>query len=175
MFMKQNDLLVVIGVAVIVLIAAGIFIAYPSQKSPYSPSQISDSPAGTREAAPAITASDSVAAADIPPKISREQATVLVREDYSEYTYSIARISLTDQYVRKPLYVVELAPVTGSIAERNETVFIDATTGDYYNPAQENAKISIERTKDLAREAFPQLSPDRIRMKFSDGSQYVRG
>lgn len=129
----------------------------------------------TREAAPAITTSDSVAVSDIPPKISREQATALVREDYSEYTYSIAHISLTDQYARKPLYVVELAPVTGSIAERNETVFIDATTGDYYNPAQENAKISIERAKDLASEAFPQLSPDRIRVKFSDGSQYVRG
>ena len=173
--MKQNDLLVVIGVAVIVLIAAGIFIVYPSLKNQYSPSQISDSPAGTREATPAITTSDSVAVSDIPPKISREQATALVREDYSEYTYSIAHISLTDQYARKPLYVVELAPVTGSIAERNETVFIDATTGDYYNPAQENAKISIERAKDLASEAFPQLSPDRIRMKFSDGSQYVRG
>lgn len=33
MFMKQNDLLVVIGVAVIVLIAAGIFIVYPSKRA----------------------------------------------------------------------------------------------------------------------------------------------
>ncbi|OPY37955.1 MAG: Peptidase propeptide and YPEB domain protein [Methanoregula sp. PtaU1.Bin051] len=173
--MRDRELVIASAAAAVVLIAAGIFIVYPLMVSPYSRSETGNISAGTTGTTPEITVSGTTTPSDILPKISLKQVTALVREDYSEYQYSIAGISLTGQYAGKPLYVVELIPVGDSVAERNETIFIDATTGDYYNPAQENAEISIEQAKDLARASFPQLSPDRVKMKFSDGSQYARG
>jgi len=173
--MKQILFLVIIGAAVLILIAAGVFIVYPSL-SPDAPYPVRSNPVGTGVSPSAISVSDTrTVIPSLIPKMSPEQATALVREDYYEQAYSVTRIALTDNYAKTPLYVIDLAPVEGTVAKRNETVFIDATTGDYYNPAQESAKISIEQVKDFARKAFPQLSPDRVKVRFSDGSQYVLG
>ncbi|MFA4860837.1 hypothetical protein [Methanoregula sp.] len=164
-----------LGMALIVLIETGVFIVYPSL-SPYTSTPVSGNPAETGTTIPVITASDTrPMVSSLPPEISQEQAITLVREDYYRPAYSVARIALTDRYAKTPLYEIDLAPVEGLVAEQNETVFIDATTGDYYSPAQESARISVEQAKEFARNAFPHLSPDRVKIRFSDGSQYALG
>jgi len=171
----RRDLVIITIATALILIAAGILGMNPSRESPATFSPDVASVVETRETVPGTTVHAQGTAPDIATEISREQVIGIVNGEYSAFTYSIASIRLADQYAKKPLYVIELVPVKGSTAERNETVFIDATTGDYYSPAQENAKISVERAKKLVREAFPQLAPDRIQMKFSDGLQYERG
>jgi hypothetical protein len=176
---RQKDLIIFAITTVFALVAASIFLILPLMKN----TSLSSPPIGDssviRDVVPPKTASNTVKATtttgNTSPGISREAAIELVRRDYSEHTYSISRIELTDQYQKKPLYIIELVPDASLRSTRNETVFIDAMTGDYYNPGQEDAKISIEKAKDLARGAFPQLTPDRVRMTFSDGSQYLRG
>ena len=164
-----------LGMALIVLIETGVFIVYPSL-SPYTSTPVSGNPAGTGTTLPVIPAPDTrPMVSSLPPEISPEQAITLVWEDYYRPAYSVASIALTDRYAKTPLYEIDLAHVEGSVAEKNETVFIDATTGDYYSPAQESARISVEQAKGFARNAFPHLSPDRVKIRFSDGSEYALG
>ncbi|MCK9579996.1 MAG: PepSY domain-containing protein [Methanoregula sp.] len=177
--MRQKDLIAFAITTVFVLVAASIFLILPLMKNTSLSSPPINESSVIRDVGPSKTASNTVMATTTTenpsPSISREEAITLVRDDYSEHTHSITRIELTDHYKKKPLYIIELVPDASMQSTRNETVFIDAMTGDYYNPAQEDAKISIEKAKDLARSAFPQLTPDRVRMTFSDGSQYLRG
>ena len=170
---STRDCIVVTGLAVLVLAAAGIFLVVPSLDLPASPG--GDGPDGAGGPAAGMPVQDNAAAAEMLPLLSQEEAEALVREDYPGSLYSVTGISLTGEYPAGPVYVFGLAPREGLAGERNETVFIDATTGDYYNPAQENAGIAAGRAKELAREAFPAVPADRVKIRFSDGSQYVRG
>ncbi len=55
------------------------------------------------------------------------------------------------------------------------TVFTAESAGNYSSPVgKKDANITIEQADDFARKAFPQYSPDRVDMEFSNGSQYVR-
>ena len=174
--MEQNTSAVVIAVAVLVIIAAGIIImtvqkmpdsglTAPSESDvhldvPVSITSLMDTPS---KPGPAI------------PDISEEEATVRLREEYPEWLYTLVRISLTEQSTGKLLYECIMVPAKDSIFENNETVFIDAATGDLYSPSQEKAGISIEQAKEFARQAFSEWAVDRVRMKFNDGSNYDRG
>jgi hypothetical protein len=110
--------------------------------------------------------------------ISRQQAQALLDEwEMDEgviHGYFVAGVSLTDRYPGKILYEFSLVPDNTSIRETNATLFIDAETGDPYNPLQDKAGITIEQAKAKARGAFPELSADRVRIRFNDGSQYMR-
>jgi len=58
----------------------------------------------------------------------------------------------------------------------NMTVFTALSEENYSTPARnKDPGITIEQAKGLVKKAFPQYSPDRIGMEFSDGSQSIRG
>jgi len=105
--------------------------------------------------------------------ISQQQAQALLDEG-EIHGYSIAGITLSDRYPGKILYEFSLVPDNTSIRKTNATLFIDAETGDPYNPLQDKAGITIEQAKAKAREAFPEFTADNVRMRFNDGSQYMR-
>jgi hypothetical protein len=172
--MKQTIFwLITMGIIVIAL-AAGVFL-YDSQNPGSSPLLGYNSSSGS-SSIPAVADVNSTQVTAISPEFSHDQATALVNEEYDSYQYSIASINLTSRYSGKLLYQIDLtrAPGSGSSFSQNKTVFIDAITGDYYTPAQETAKISIDQAKSQARNAFPGLLSDRIKMIYLDGTQYER-
>jgi hypothetical protein len=174
--MEQKSPAVVIAVAVLVIIAAGIIIL-TVQKMPDS-GLTAPSESGVNADVPVSITTVMVKPATprpATPDISEEEATVRLREDYPEWLYTLERISLTDRYAGKILYECALVPAKDSIYEKNETFFIDAATGDLYSPSQETAGITIEHAKQFARQAFSEWTADRVRMKFHDGSNYNRG
>ena len=107
-------------------------------------------------------------------KITRDVATTRMQEEYPFWMYTIDDINLTDRYSGKTLYEFAMVPAESSLYEKNTTVFIDAETGDLYSPLQEKAGISIKQAKLHARQAFPAWTIDRVRIKYVDGTQYVR-
>ena len=54
------------------------------------------------------------------------------------------------------------------------SVFIDARTGDFFTPGQENAKITADRAKYLVTEAFPLLHPERVRVRYNNSPDSAR-
>jgi hypothetical protein len=171
--MNQKNPSIIIGAAVIILIAAAILI---TSQPPGSGTLLQWGIA----TAPAVTTTEPAPVANgttVPrqsPEITEEQATALVREEYWDHEYSITRTSLTDRYTGKILYEFELTPTIGSVAGRNQTVYIDASTGDFYVPSQERAGISAQQAKTLARQAFPHLTPDRVKVRYNNGTQYIQ-
>ncbi|MDD1689751.1 MAG: hypothetical protein LUQ66_03735 [Methanoregula sp.] len=107
-------------------------------------------------------------------KITRDEATARMQEEYPSSMYTIDHSNLTDRYSGKTLYEFAIVPAESSRYEKNTTVFIDAETGDLYSPLQETAGITIEQAKLRARQAFPAWTIDRVRIKYIDGTQYVR-
>ncbi|MDD4136352.1 MAG: hypothetical protein PHT99_00465 [Methanoregula sp.] len=107
-------------------------------------------------------------------KITRDEATTRMQEEYPSGMYTIYHINLTDRYSGKTLYEFTMVPAESSIYEKNTTFFVDAETGDLYSLLQENAGITIEQAKLHARQAFPTWTIDRVRIKYVDGTQYIR-
>lgn len=110
----------------------------------------------------------------LPVAITKDEAAARVQEEYPSWMYTIDHVNLTDRYSGKTLYEFAMVPAESSLYETNITVFIDAETGDLYSPLQEKAGISIEQAKLRARQAFPAWTIDRVRIKYIDGTQYVR-
>lgn len=108
------------------------------------------------------------------PAVSEKEAIVRLQEEYPESLYTLSKITLTDRYPGKLLYECAMVPSKGSMYEKNATFYIDSATGDLYNPLQENAGITVEQAKEYAKAAFPRWQPDRVRIKFNDGSTNTR-
>jgi hypothetical protein len=174
--MKPKTPVLMIAAVVLVLVASSIIIV--CLQTP--PVTSMDIPSGAGVPVVAIvpaTVETGIPATQktVTPTISEEEATARLQEEYPLSQYSVNGVALNDHYSGKVLYEFTLVPAKDSIYEKNETIFIDVLTGDLYNPLQENAGITIEQAKDLAQQAFPAWNPDRVRMRFHDGSNYVRG
>jgi len=66
-------------------------------------------------------------------------------------------------------------PDTDGFTYYNTTVFTAVSAGNYSVPmGKTDPGITTEQAKDFARKAFPQYSPDRIDMEFSNGSPNTR-
>lgn len=165
-----------IALTVVVIALAASVILYSSSQTMRSPIPSEHNASEISSPVPSITMENSTLGMGITPELSPEQATTLVYEDYDPYLYTVANVVLTSRYSEKLLYQIDLIPAPGSESSltQNKTVLVDAITGDYYVPAQEFANISIDFAKSQARSAFPDLSSDRIKMIYLDGSQYER-
>jgi hypothetical protein len=164
--------ILIIGIIIMIGIAIVLAVQFADPvSSPYPPENHGVITLVSSLATTPVAPGTTVKAPDV--KISRQQAQALLDEG-EIHGYSIAGITLTDRYPGKILYEFSLVPDKTSFREANATIFIDAETGDPYTPLQEQAGITIEQAKARAREAFPELSADRVRIRFSDGSQYMR-
>jgi len=103
--------------------------------------------------------------------ISKEEAISRLREDYNFWDYTIENVTLTDRYTGKILYELSLVPGASGFYHENATFFIDAVTGDFYQPSQENAGITIKQAKGIIWQDFPEMPYDNIRVTFTNGSK----
>ena len=173
--MKQRKNAVLIFAVVIVMIGVSIVLAEQFAGTGASTPPPHEPVVGTRATAVAATPAVAITATAMPEAvISKEEATALLDEGET-HGYSIAGITLTDRYPGKLLYEFSLVPDSTHSRKTNATLFIDAETGDPYAPLQDKAGITIEQAKEKARGAFPNIPADRVRIRFNDGSQYMRG
>jgi hypothetical protein len=99
---------------------------------------------------------------------SQDNATASLRQDYPESDYTLISIDVTDLYADRTLYEYKIKQTNTSQDSSGFSVFIDARTGDFYTPEQENAKITADRAKYLVTEAFPLLHPDKVRVRYDN-------
>lgn len=174
MELKKNPILIAC-VIVVIVIGTGIVITLLQSQDTAAEHQLQENRTAGTPVPPVASTPHTIHPTDIPltVTITRDEAIAHVQEEYS-MEYSITTVNLTGRYPGKILYEFPLVPTEYSIYEKNTTVFIDAETGDLYSPLQEKAGISIEQAKLRTREAFPAWTIDRVRIKYVDGTQYVR-
>jgi hypothetical protein len=98
-----------------------------------------------------------------------DNAVSFLREDYPEKTYRLISANLTDRYTGHLLYEFVIQPAEDPQGEA-VTVFEDAVSGDPYTPGQEQARITAGEAQDRARGAFSSVQPDRVRVRYSAGT-----
>lgn len=98
-----------------------------------------------------------------------DTAVSFLREDYPDKTFRLISADLTDRYAGHLLYEFVIQPADDSPGEA-VTVFEDAMSGDPYTPGQEQASITASQAQDRARGAFSSVKPDRVRVRYSTGS-----
>ncbi len=174
MGLKKNSILIAC-IIICIVIGTGIVITLLQSQDTAAKPQLQENRTAGTPVPPIASTPQTIHPPDIPltVTITRDEATARVQEEYSR-GYSITAVHLTGLYPGKILYEFTMVPAESSLYEKNTTVFIDADTGDLYSPLQEKAGISIEQAKLRAREAFPAWTIDRVRIKYVDGTQYVR-
>lgn len=99
---------------------------------------------------------------------SLDNATASLRQDYPESDYTLISVNVTDLYADRTLYEYKIKQTNTSQDSSGFSVLIDARTGDFYTPGQENAKITSDRAKYLVTEAFPLIHPDQVRVRYNN-------
>jgi hypothetical protein len=99
---------------------------------------------------------------------SQDNATVSFRQDYPESDYTLISVNMSDLYADRTLYEYKIKQVNTSQNSSGFSVFIDARTGDFFTPGQENAKITADKAKYLVTEAFPLLHPERVQVRYNN-------
>jgi len=97
---------------------------------------------------------------------SLDNATASLRQDYPAPVYTLISVNETDVFADRTLYEFTIKQVNISQDSAGFSVFIDAKTGEIYTPGQENAKITVDKAKNIVVEAFPLLHPDRVRVRY---------
>ena len=105
---------------------------------------------------------------------SQNNATASLRQDYPESDYTLISVNVTDLYADRTLYEYKIKQITSSRRVQRFSVFIDPTTGDFFTPGQENAKITADRAKYLVTEAFPLLHSERVRVRYNNSPDSAR-
>ena len=105
---------------------------------------------------------------------SQDNATASLRQDYPESEYSLISVNVTDLYSDRTLYEYKIKQINISQGGSGFSVFIDARTGDFFTPGQENAKITADRAKYLVTEAFPLLHPEMVRVRYNNNPDSAR-
>ena len=105
---------------------------------------------------------------------SQDNATASLRQDYPESEYSLISVNVTDLYPDRTVYEYKVKQITTSQEDSVFSVFIDARTGDFFTPGQENAKITADRAKYLVAEAFPLLHPEMVRVRYNNSPDSAR-
>ena len=105
---------------------------------------------------------------------SQDNATASLRQDYPESEYSLISVNVTDLYADRTLYEYKIKQINTSQEGSGFSVFIDARTGDFFTPGQENAKITADRAKYLVTEAFPLLHPEMVRVRYNNSPDSAR-
>lgn len=106
--------------------------------------------------------------------LSVNNATIFLRQDYPAAEYTLIRVNATDRYPDLNLYEFRIKRINTLPGDTGFSVFIDARTGNSYTPGQENAKITADQAKTLAKESFFGLQPDSIRIRYNNSSDSVR-
>jgi hypothetical protein len=105
---------------------------------------------------------------------SQDNATAFLRQDYPESEYYLISVNVTDLYPDRAVYEYKIKQINTSQEGSGFSVFIDAGTGDFFTPGQENAKITADRAKYLVTEAFPLLHPERVRVRYNNSPDSAR-
>jgi len=105
---------------------------------------------------------------------SQDNATASLRQDYPASEYSLISVNKTDLYADRTLYEYKIKQINTSEEGSGFSVFIDARTGDFFTPGQENAKITADRAKYLVTEAFPLLHPEMVRVRYNNNPDSAR-
>ena len=100
--------------------------------------------------------------------LSLTEAIASLRQDYPDPPYTLISANLTNQYTNNSLYEFRIRPAGSPLIDPGFPVFIDAGTGDPYIPGQEIARISAIQAKNLVRDTFFIMYPDRIRVRYYD-------
>jgi len=122
---------------------------------------------------PDIITGKGLATRPIPDMQSLDNATALLRLDYPAMAYALISVNVTDRFADRTLYEFRIKPEV-SPDSTGFSVFIDAMTGDFYTPGQENAKITADKAKNIVIEAFPFLHPDRVTVIYNNSPDSVR-
>lgn len=181
--------LVMAGIVIVVfIIACFLLISMLSGPAPPVPSNPPETPVtpvptlGEQTPAPEVKVTVAVtpgfvtgtgiSALHTPSVLPLNNAILFLREDYPENTYRLISADLTDRYAGHLLYEFSIQPAENPQGEA-VTVFEDAVSGDPYTPGQENARITAGEAQDRARGAFSSVQPDRVRVRYSAGSDAV--
>jgi len=105
---------------------------------------------------------------------SQEKATAFLRLEYPSSAYTILIVNATEQFPDRLLYEFKIKKVTSLPDNSGFSVFIDAVSGDIYTPGQENATITSENAKSIAREMFPLIRTDDVRVRYDNNPDSVR-
>jgi hypothetical protein len=105
---------------------------------------------------------------------SQDNANASLRQDYPASEYSLISVNGTDLYADRTLYEYKIKQINTSEEGSGFSVFIDARTGDFFTPGQENAKITADRAKYLVTEAFPLLHPEMVRVRYNNSPDSAR-
>jgi len=176
---KQRKLYKKIGmVGIVFILCAAIYLIMSGMliSSPQSPPQLPTAPAVNSTttvptviatvAAPDFTKGTGISILSTPDMISLDSATIFLRLDYPKEMYTIISANLTDRYSGYTVYEFTIQPVDHSSPGTVFSVFEDAISGEPYTPGQENARITPEKAKDVARSAVPFDQPDQVRVRY---------
>ena len=105
---------------------------------------------------------------------SLDNATASLRQDYPAPVYTLISVNETDVFADRTLYEFTIKQENISQDSAGFSVFIDAKTGEIYTPGQENAKITVDKAKNIVVEAFPLLHPDRVSVRYNNSPDSVR-
>lgn len=171
--MKPNNNAILVAFMIILVAGTGIVVANQLRELPQRQPSLAD-PVNVTQVSTIMPASPGASSAGtpFPVNLTEDVAVAQAREAYSSW-YTIAAVNLTDRYPGKILYEFSLIP-KDRFYHNNLTVYINAATGDPYNPLEELAGITIDQAKARARDEFPQWHVDRVKMMYHDGSNYNR-
>ncbi len=105
---------------------------------------------------------------------SLDNATASLRQEYPAPEYTLISVNETDVFPDRTLFKFTIKQVNISQDSAGFSVFIDARTGEFYTPGQENAKITADQAKNIVIEAFPLLHPDRVKVRYNNSPDSVR-
>jgi len=102
--------------------------------------------------------------------MSVDAETALLREDFPAPVYRLFSVNASDTPSGRKLYIFGIKPVESASADPVTFISLDAFTGNPYVPAEETAKITARQATAIASEAFSQLNPDRVGVRFITGT-----
>jgi hypothetical protein len=105
---------------------------------------------------------------------SLENAAAFLRLEYPSSAYTVLSANESDQFPDRSLYEFKLKKITSSPDNSGFSVFIDAGTGEIYTPGQEKATITSENAKTIAREMFPLIHTDSVKVRYNVNPDSVR-
>jgi hypothetical protein len=103
-----------------------------------------------------------------PGSLSLDKAVAALREDYPEADYEIISVNVTNLFAGRNLYEFSVLPGAGTPGRVVTVAYIDAVSGATYAPGQETARVKPDRAQQIATAAFPRLSADQIRIRYTN-------
>jgi len=103
-----------------------------------------------------------------------DAAIASLRQDYPEPPYTLVSVNLTDQYTNSSLYEFRIRHADSPPSDSGFLAFIDARTGNPYNPEQETVRISAVQAKNYVRDAFQVPDSDSIRIRYDSSPDAER-